>query len=167
MFLNFFQIHWAESTQGACVHCDVFISHANVGWVSVYAVLFTGLCSLSRYDIKIKILIFLSLQMLNSICVKIHLLFMIFFFSAFFKGFTKKEAGLLVAVSAALDLVGRLGFGYLCDLQIFDRKKAFVVWYVEQWTFSTTKEVSNFEHFFANFLSLDFQILLIAFWVLA
>lgn len=36
----------------------------------------------------------------------------------------------MVAVSAALDLVGRLGFGYLCDLQIFDRKKAFVVWYV-------------------------------------
>lgn len=48
-----------------------------------------------------------------------------------FQGFTKKEAGLLVAVSAALDLVGRLGFGYLCDLQIFDRKKAFVVWYVK------------------------------------
>lgn len=44
------------------------------------------------------------------------------------KGFTKKEAGLLVAVSAALDLVGRLGLGYLSDLQIFDRKKAFIVW---------------------------------------
>lgn len=35
----------------------------------------------------------------------------------------------MVAVSAALDLVGRLGLGYLSDLQIFDRKKAFVVWY--------------------------------------
>lgn len=91
MFLNFFQIHWAESTQGACVHCDVFISHANVGWVSVYAVLFTGLCSLSRYDIKIKILIFLSLQMLNSICVKIHLLFMIFFFFCFFQRFYEER----------------------------------------------------------------------------
>lgn len=43
-------------------------------------------------------------------------------------GFTKKEAGLLVAISAALDLVGRLGFGYLSDLHIFDRKKAFVAW---------------------------------------
>lgn len=45
-------------------------------------------------------------------------------------GFTKKEAGMLVAVSAVLDLVGRLGFGYLSDLQIFDRKKAFIVWWV-------------------------------------
>lgn len=45
-----------------------------------------------------------------------------------YSGFTKKEAGMLVAVSAALDLVGRLGLGYLSDLQIFDRKKAFIVW---------------------------------------
>lgn len=52
----------------------------------------------------------------------------IFLLPFFELGFTKKEAGLLVAVSAALDLVGRLGFGYLSDLQIFDRKKAFIVW---------------------------------------
>lgn len=43
-------------------------------------------------------------------------------------GYTKAEAGYLVAVSAALDLTGRLGFGYLSDLQLFDRRKAFVVW---------------------------------------
>lgn len=43
-------------------------------------------------------------------------------------GYTKSEAGLLVAVSAALDLIGRLGFGYLSDLQLFDRKKAYIVW---------------------------------------
>lgn len=44
-------------------------------------------------------------------------------------GYTKGEAGMLVACSALLDLIGRLGFGYLCDLQIFDRKKAYIVWY--------------------------------------
>ncbi|XP_055697556.1 monocarboxylate transporter 13 [Phlebotomus papatasi] len=41
-------------------------------------------------------------------------------------GYTKTEAGYLVAVSAALDLLGRLGFGWLSDLQIFDRKKAYI-----------------------------------------
>lgn len=46
----------------------------------------------------------------------------------FLKGYTKSEAGFLVAVSAALDLIGRLGFGYLSDLQLFDRKKAYIVW---------------------------------------
>lgn len=43
-------------------------------------------------------------------------------------GHTKSEAGYLVAISAALDLFGRLGFGYLSDLQLFDRKKAYTVW---------------------------------------
>lgn len=52
----------------------------------------------------------------------------VFLISVWQLGFTKKEAGLLVAVSAALDLGGRLGFGYLADLQIFDLKKAFIVW---------------------------------------
>lgn len=47
---------------------------------------------------------------------------------ALFTGYTKSEAGFLVAVSAALDLIGRLGFGYLSDLQLFDRKKAYIVW---------------------------------------
>uniref|UniRef100_A0A1B0CJQ1 Major facilitator superfamily (MFS) profile domain-containing protein n=2 Tax=Lutzomyia longipalpis TaxID=7200 RepID=A0A1B0CJQ1_LUTLO len=41
-------------------------------------------------------------------------------------GYTKTEAGYLVAVSAALDLLGRLGFGWLSDLQLFDRKKAYI-----------------------------------------
>ncbi|XP_037032883.1 uncharacterized protein LOC119071889 [Bradysia coprophila] len=41
--------------------------------------------------------------------------------------FTKSEAGLFVATSALLDLIGRLGLGYLSDLQIFDRKKAYIV----------------------------------------
>lgn len=45
-----------------------------------------------------------------------------------FPGFSKSEAGFLVATSALLDLIGRLGLGYLSDLQIFDRKKAYIVW---------------------------------------
>lgn len=46
----------------------------------------------------------------------------------FHTGFTKPEAGYLVAISAALDLFGRLAFGYLSDLQLFDRKKAYIIW---------------------------------------
>ncbi|XP_053670319.1 uncharacterized protein LOC128720658 [Anopheles nili] len=42
-------------------------------------------------------------------------------------GYTKSEAGYLVAVSAALDLVGRLALGWLSDLDLFDRKKAYIV----------------------------------------
>lgn len=30
-------------------------------------------------------------------------------------------------MSAVLDLIGRLGLGYLSDLQIFDRKKVYIV----------------------------------------
>lgn len=44
-------------------------------------------------------------------------------------GYNKSEAGYLVAVSAALDLIGRLGLGWLTDLQIFDRKKTYMLWY--------------------------------------
>lgn len=42
-------------------------------------------------------------------------------------GHTKSEAGTLVAISAAMDLCGRLLLGWLCDLQIFDRQKAYLV----------------------------------------
>lgn len=42
-------------------------------------------------------------------------------------GYSKSEAGYLVAVSAALDLIGRLGLGWLSDLQLFDRKKTYIV----------------------------------------
>ncbi|EDS32957.1 pre-mRNA-splicing factor ATP-dependent RNA helicase PRP2 [Culex quinquefasciatus] len=37
------------------------------------------------------------------------------------------KAGYLVAVSAALDLIGRLTLGWLSDLDLFDRKKAYIV----------------------------------------
>ena len=41
-------------------------------------------------------------------------------------GYTKTEAGYLVAISAALDLCGRLGLGWLSDLQLFDRRKVYI-----------------------------------------
>ncbi|XP_043505269.1 monocarboxylate transporter 12 [Polistes fuscatus] len=41
-------------------------------------------------------------------------------------GYTKAEAGYLVAISAALDLCGRLGLGWLSDLQLFDRRKGYI-----------------------------------------
>ncbi|XP_037956194.1 monocarboxylate transporter 12-like [Teleopsis dalmanni] len=41
-------------------------------------------------------------------------------------GYNKSQAGYLVAVSAVLDLCGRLGLGYLSDLQLFDRKKIYI-----------------------------------------
>ncbi|KAH8401430.1 hypothetical protein KR009_005445, partial [Drosophila setifemur] len=42
-------------------------------------------------------------------------------------GYNKSEAGYLVAISAVLDLCGRLGLGWLSDLQLFDRKKTFTL----------------------------------------
>lgn len=56
--------------------------------------------------------------------------YMLFFLPAYAlsAGFTKSEAGFLIALSASLDLIGRLGFGYLADLQIFDRRKAYIIW---------------------------------------
>ncbi|KAL7295458.1 hypothetical protein TKK_0011111 [Trichogramma kaykai] len=42
------------------------------------------------------------------------------------RGYTKSEAGYLVAISAALDLCGRLGLGWLSDLQLFDRRKGYI-----------------------------------------
>ncbi|XP_023248288.1 monocarboxylate transporter 12-like isoform X2 [Copidosoma floridanum] len=41
-------------------------------------------------------------------------------------GYTKPEAGYLVAVSAVFDLCGRLGLGWLSDLQLFDRRKGYI-----------------------------------------
>ncbi|KAK9301077.1 hypothetical protein QLX08_006417 [Tetragonisca angustula] len=41
-------------------------------------------------------------------------------------GYTKSEAGYLVAISAAFDLCGRLGLGWLSDLRLFDRRKGYI-----------------------------------------
>lgn len=48
-------------------------------------------------------------------------------------GYNKSEAGYLVAVSAVLDLIGRLGLGWLSDLQLFDRRKTYILWYVNDY----------------------------------
>lgn len=55
--------------------------------------------------------------------------YMLYFLPAFIidSGYSKQDAGYLVAITAVLDLTGRLGFGYLSDLQLFDRKKAYVL----------------------------------------
>ncbi|KAM8711164.1 hypothetical protein ACLKA7_000319 [Drosophila subpalustris] len=42
-------------------------------------------------------------------------------------GYNKSEAGYLVAVSAVLDLCGRLGLGWLSDLHLFDLKKTYTL----------------------------------------
>lgn len=42
-------------------------------------------------------------------------------------GHSKAAAGHLVAISAVLDLCGRLGLGYLCDLHLFCRRKAYIL----------------------------------------
>jgi len=55
-----------------------------------------------------------------------------FIFFLQFSGYNKSEAGYLVAVSAVLDLIGRLGLGWLCDLQLFDRKKTYTLWWVNK-----------------------------------
>lgn len=41
-------------------------------------------------------------------------------------GFTKSQAGVLMVVSAAFDFAGRLGFGWISDMKLFDRKKGYV-----------------------------------------
>ncbi|XP_041983756.1 monocarboxylate transporter 12 [Aricia agestis] len=43
------------------------------------------------------------------------------------RGHSKSAAGHLVAISAVLDLCGRLGLGYLCDLHLFCRRKAYII----------------------------------------
>lgn len=51
-------------------------------------------------------------------------------------GYTKSEAGYLVAISAALDLCGRLGLGWLSDLKLFDRRKGYIGRYYKNIYFS-------------------------------
>lgn len=77
----------------------------------------------------------LSEPMFILMCLSVTLMstgspYMLYYLPAYVlgAGYTKSDAGYLVAISAALDLTGRLGFGYLSDLQLFDRRKAFVVW---------------------------------------
>lgn len=84
----------------------------DVNGVPVHVVLFASVCDFS--------------WLVLDLTISDNLITLEIFFDDL--GYTKSEAGLLVAVSAALDLIGRLGFGYLSDLQLFDRKKAYIVW---------------------------------------
>lgn len=71
------------------------------------------------------ILMCLSVTLMSTGCP-----YMLFYLPAYVtsNGYTKSQAGFLVSVSAAVDLVGRLGLGWLLDLQLFDRKKTYIFW---------------------------------------
>lgn len=66
-------------------------------------------------------------------CVSVSLMstgspYMLYYLPAYVHaaGYTKSEAGYLVAISAVLDLCGRLGLGWLSDLKLFDRRKGYI-----------------------------------------
>ncbi|XP_070161969.1 monocarboxylate transporter 12 [Polyergus mexicanus] len=66
-------------------------------------------------------------------CISVSLMstgspYMLYYLPAYVHaaGYTKSEAGYLVAISAALDLCGRLGLGWLSDLKLFDRRKGYI-----------------------------------------
>ncbi|CAK9823258.1 Monocarboxylate transporter 9 [Anthophora retusa] len=66
-------------------------------------------------------------------CISVSLMstgspYMLYYLPAYVHaaGYTKSEAGYFVAISAALDLCGRLGLGWLSDLKLFDRRKGYI-----------------------------------------
>lgn len=66
-------------------------------------------------------------------CISVSLMstgspYMLYYLPAYVHaaGYTKSEAGYLVAISAVLDLCGRLGLGWLSDLKLFDRRKGYI-----------------------------------------
>lgn len=66
-------------------------------------------------------------------CVSVSLMstgspYMLYYLPAYVHaaGYSKSEAGYLVAISAVLDLCGRLGLGWLSDLKLFDRRKGYI-----------------------------------------
>lgn len=81
---------------------------------------------------------YLDLSLLKNVefimmCLSVMLMstgspYMLYYLPAYVhaKGYTKSEAGYLVAISATLDLCGRLGLGWLSDLQLFDRRKGYI-----------------------------------------
>ncbi|XP_015598462.1 monocarboxylate transporter 12 [Cephus cinctus] len=85
-----------------------------------------------------KIARYLDLSLLKNpqfimMCLSVSLMstgspYMLYYLPAYVHaaGYTKSEAGYLVAISAALDLCGRLGLGWLSDLQLFDRRKGYI-----------------------------------------
>ncbi|XP_053988172.1 monocarboxylate transporter 12 isoform X1 [Hylaeus anthracinus] len=85
-----------------------------------------------------KIMKYIDLSLLKNpqfimMCLSVSLMstgspYMLYYLPAYVHaaGYTKSEAGYLVAISAALDLCGRLGLGWLSDLQLFDRRKGYI-----------------------------------------
>lgn len=85
-----------------------------------------------------KIALYIDLTLLKNpqfimMCLSVSLMstgspYMLYYLPAYVHaaGYTKSEAGYLVAISAALDLFGRLGLGWLSDLQLFDRRKGYI-----------------------------------------
>lgn len=81
---------------------------------------------------------YLDLSLLKNInfimmCLSVTLMstgspYMLYYLPAYVlsTGYTKTEAGYLVAICAVLDLCGRLGLGWLSDLQLFDRRKGYI-----------------------------------------
>ncbi|XP_043270556.1 monocarboxylate transporter 12 [Venturia canescens] len=85
-----------------------------------------------------KIALYIDLTLLKNpqfimMCLSVSLMstgspYMLYYLPAYVHaaGYSKSEAGYLVAISAALDLFGRLGLGWLSDLQLFDRRKGYI-----------------------------------------
>lgn len=89
-----------------------------INWINCYL-------DLSLLRDPLFILMCMSVTLMSTGCP-----YMLYYLPAYVlsAGYTKSEAGYMVAISAALDLIGRLGFGYLSDLQLFDRRKAYIIW---------------------------------------
>lgn len=91
-----------------------------------------------KKSIMQKIARYLDLSLLKEpqfmmMCLSVSLMstgspYMLYYLPAFVttEGYAKSDAGYLVAISAVLDLCGRLGLGYLSDLHVFDRKKGYI-----------------------------------------
>ncbi|XP_034948874.1 monocarboxylate transporter 12-B [Chelonus insularis] len=85
-----------------------------------------------------KIMEYLDISLLKNVqflmmCLSVMLMstgspYMLYYLPAYVhdSGYTKSEAGYLVAISAAFDLFGRLGLGWLSDLQLFNRRKGYI-----------------------------------------
>lgn len=92
----------------------------------------------SRITFMQKLTRYLDLSLLKNpqfimMCISVSLMstgspYMLYYLPAYVHaaGYTKSEAGYLVAISAALDLCGRLGLGWLSDLKLFDRRKGYI-----------------------------------------
>ncbi|KAK6641216.1 hypothetical protein RUM44_012925 [Polyplax serrata] len=91
-----------------------------------------------KKSISEKITQYLDISLLKNVkfmimCCSVTLMstgcpYLLYFLPAYVisSGLTKSQAGVLMVVSAALDFAGRLGFGWISDMKLFDRKKGYV-----------------------------------------